>query len=147
MIRWLIFLNRGQFYIFHKFDYACIFFRLCTCFSNNLVEFHSRKKKCFKLQGDEFKLNFWRLHDEAFVEMIRMDIWNALFGAQTRKLWHFENASRCKTGGSDLRNWRIQFSQIRPEFESIFLMYLVSFLSNMEGLCLATYIYVGHDWL
>jgi hypothetical protein len=42
VIRWLIFLNGCQLYIFHKLDHAGMFFRSCTCFSDNLVEFHSR---------------------------------------------------------------------------------------------------------
>jgi hypothetical protein len=45
VIRRSIFLNGGQLYIFHKLDYACMFFRLCMCFSDNLVEFHSRNKE------------------------------------------------------------------------------------------------------
>jgi hypothetical protein len=45
VIRWSIFLNRGQIYIFHKLDHAGMFFRLCTCFSGNYVEFHSRNKE------------------------------------------------------------------------------------------------------
>jgi hypothetical protein len=31
------FLNEGQLYIFHKLDYAFMFFRVCTCFSDNLA--------------------------------------------------------------------------------------------------------------
>jgi hypothetical protein len=41
IIRWSIFLNGVQLYIFNKLDYTCMFFRLCTCFSDNLDEFHS----------------------------------------------------------------------------------------------------------
>jgi hypothetical protein len=32
-------------FIFYKFDHTCMFFRLRTCFSDNLIEFHSRNKK------------------------------------------------------------------------------------------------------
>jgi hypothetical protein len=45
VIRMLIFLNGGQLYIFHKLDHASMFFKLCTCFSDNLIEFHSRNKE------------------------------------------------------------------------------------------------------
>jgi hypothetical protein len=45
VIRRSIFLNIGQLYIFHKLDHAGMFFRLCKCFSDNLVEFHSRNKE------------------------------------------------------------------------------------------------------
>jgi hypothetical protein len=34
-----------QLYIFHKLDHADVFFRLCTCFSGNLVELHLRNKE------------------------------------------------------------------------------------------------------
>jgi hypothetical protein len=45
VIRRSIFLNGGQLYIFHKLDHVGMFFRLCTCFSNNLIELHSRNKE------------------------------------------------------------------------------------------------------
>jgi hypothetical protein len=76
MIRWPIFLNGGQLYKFHKLDHATMFFRLCTCLLDNLVEFHSRNNKCFILQEYELKLNIWSIHDEALVETITMNIWN-----------------------------------------------------------------------
>jgi hypothetical protein len=45
VLSWSIFLNGGQFYIFHKLDHAGMFFRLCTCFLDNLVDFQSRNKE------------------------------------------------------------------------------------------------------
>jgi hypothetical protein len=45
VVRWSIFPNGDQFYIFHNLDHTCMFFRLCTCFSDNLVQFHSRNKE------------------------------------------------------------------------------------------------------
>jgi hypothetical protein len=45
VIIWSIFLIGDQLYIFHKLDHTGMFFRLCTCFSNNLVQFHSRNKE------------------------------------------------------------------------------------------------------
>jgi hypothetical protein len=45
VIRRSIFLNRGQIFIFHKSDYAGMISRLCTCFLDNLIEFHSRNKE------------------------------------------------------------------------------------------------------
>jgi hypothetical protein len=37
-------------------DHAGMFFRLCTCFSDNLVEFHSRNKKVLQTIRNELKL-------------------------------------------------------------------------------------------
>jgi hypothetical protein len=45
VMTWSIFLNECQIYIFHKLDHTDMFFRLCICFSDNLVEFHSRNKE------------------------------------------------------------------------------------------------------
>jgi hypothetical protein len=45
VIRRSIFLNGGQLYIFHKLDHVVMFLRLCTCFLDNLVKFHSRNKE------------------------------------------------------------------------------------------------------
>jgi hypothetical protein len=47
VVRWSIFPNGVKIYIFHKLDHASMFFRLCMCFSENLVEFHSRNKEVF----------------------------------------------------------------------------------------------------
>jgi hypothetical protein len=49
MIRRSIFLNGGQLYIFHKLNHASMFCKLCTCFSDNLVEFHSRNKEVLQI--------------------------------------------------------------------------------------------------
>jgi hypothetical protein len=38
-LRWSIFLNGDQLYIFYKLDHVGMFVRLCTCFLDNLVEF------------------------------------------------------------------------------------------------------------
>jgi hypothetical protein len=60
VIRLSIFLNGCQFYIFQKLNHAGMLFRLCTCFSNNLVEFHSRNKELLQntriwTQTEDFK--------------------------------------------------------------------------------------------
>jgi hypothetical protein len=104
VMRWSIFLNGGQLYIFHKLDRTYMLVRLCTCFSDNLVEFHSKNKDVLQTTKYELKLKIWSLHDESLVHMIKMDIWNAWFGVQSRKLWHFEDAPSYKTRGSSLKN-------------------------------------------
>jgi hypothetical protein len=43
-----IFKWRSALYI-SQVGHACMFFRLCTCFSDNLVEFHSRNKEVLKM--------------------------------------------------------------------------------------------------
>jgi hypothetical protein len=96
------------------------------------VNFTQETKKFLKLQEYELKLKIWSLHDEALVEMIKMDIWNTWFGAQTRKLLHFKNALVCKSGSSGLGNRRVLFSRIRPEFELRFSPYLVKILWFVE---------------
>jgi hypothetical protein len=48
VITWSIFLNGVQLYIFHKLDHTSMFFRLCTCFLDNLVGFHSINKDMLK---------------------------------------------------------------------------------------------------
>jgi hypothetical protein len=147
VLRWSIFLNRGQHYIFHKLDHAGIFSGYAHDSWIIWLNFTQEMKKCLKLQEYELKLKIWSIHDEVLIEVIKMDIWNVWFGAQTRKLWHFENAPGYKTGASGLRNRRIQFSWIRPKSESRFSPYLVRILWFVKGLCPAAYIYVGHGQL
>jgi hypothetical protein len=81
MIRWSIFLNEGQLYIFHKLDHVDMFLRLCTCFSDNLVEFHSRNKKMLQTtrrwtQTEDLKPPWWSPCPDD-----QIDIWNTLFEA------------------------------------------------------------------
>jgi hypothetical protein len=64
VIRWSIFLNGGELYIFHKLDHAGMLFRLCTCFSDNLVEFHTRNKEVLQTirigtQTEDFMPPWW----------------------------------------------------------------------------------------
>jgi hypothetical protein len=91
------------------------------------LDFTKETKKHFKLQEDKLILKIWSLHDESHIETIKIDVWK-WFGARSRKLWHFENPSGCKTGGSGLGKRRVQFSWIKPESESRFLPYLVRIL-------------------
>jgi hypothetical protein len=56
--------------------HTCMFFKLCTCFLANLVEFHSRNKEVLETQQYKLKLKILILHDEAFIETIKRDIWN-----------------------------------------------------------------------
>jgi hypothetical protein len=105
---------------------------MCACFSvyahvswTIWLNFTQETKKCFKVREYELKLKILSLHDEALIEMIKMDIWNKWFGARIRKLWHFENAPSYKTVGSGLENRRVRFSRIKPESELRFSPYLV----------------------
>jgi hypothetical protein len=52
-------------------------FRLCTCFSDNLIEFHSRNKEVLQTTIVLTQTEDLKPHDEALIETIKMDIWNA----------------------------------------------------------------------
>jgi hypothetical protein len=82
MIRWLIFLNEGQLYIFHKLYHAGMFFRLCTCFSGNLVEFHSRTKEVIQTsriwtQTEDLKPPWWIPHRDDQYWYMECMIWSS----------------------------------------------------------------------
>jgi hypothetical protein len=72
-----IFPNGGQLYIFHKLNHADIFSRLCTCFLNNLIEFHSRNNEVLQTTRRLSQTEDLKLRDDALIETIQMDIWNA----------------------------------------------------------------------
>jgi hypothetical protein len=44
VMRWSIFLNGDQFYIFHKLHHVGMFFHIMHTFLDNLFEFHLRNK-------------------------------------------------------------------------------------------------------
>jgi hypothetical protein len=71
-----------------------MFFRLCTYFLDNLVEFHSRNKEILETARRWTQTEDLKHHDEALVETIKMNVWNAWFEARTRKLWQFGDVPR-----------------------------------------------------
>jgi hypothetical protein len=75
------------------------------------LNFSKETNKCFKQQKYDLKLKIWSIPDEALIETIKMDIWNAWFGALARKLWHFENALGCKTEGSGFHRSDLNLGQ------------------------------------
>jgi hypothetical protein len=115
VIRWSIFLNGGQLYIFHKCNHAGIFLRLCTCFSNNFLKFHSRNKEALQTtriwtQTEDFKSPIWSPHrDDQNGYMERM-IWRT-----DEEVMTFWRCSTLKTGGSGLGNQRVRFARIKLE--------------------------------
>jgi hypothetical protein len=118
-----------------------MFFRLCTYFSGNLVEFHSRNKEVLQTtriwtQTKDLKPPWWSPHRDDQSGYMEHMIWSS-----TRMSWYFENASVCKTRGSGLESRRVQFSRIRPESESRFSPYLVSILWFMK-MAMSSHLYI-----
>jgi hypothetical protein len=115
VVRWTIFLNGGQLYIFHKLDHIGMFFKFCTSFSDNLVEFYSRNKEVLETtrrwsRTEFLKHPWWNPcwdNQNGYMECM---IWSS-----DKEAMAFWKCSSCKTGGSSLGNRRVRFSQIRPE--------------------------------
>jgi hypothetical protein len=104
VIRWLIFLNGVQFYTFHKLYHASMFFRLCTCFLDNLVEFHSRNKEVLQTiimwtQTRDLKPPNWSPHRDDQNKYMEHMIWCS--DEEVIIFWKF----------SRLQNRRFQFGK------------------------------------
>jgi hypothetical protein len=84
MIRWSIFLNGGQLYIFHKLYHTRKFLGYAHVSWAIWLNFTQETKMFFKLQEVELKLKIWNLHDEALIEAMKMDRWNTWFCVTSR---------------------------------------------------------------
>jgi hypothetical protein len=126
VVRWSIFPNGVKLYIFHKLDHASMFFRLCMCFSENLVEFHSRNKEVLQTtirwtQTKDLKLSWWSPHRDDQNGYMKHMIWS--LDEEVMSFW------KC----SRLQNRRFRFSRIRLRYESKLSVYLVRILWFMEN--------------
>jgi hypothetical protein len=75
-----IFKWRSALYI-SQVGHACMFFRLCTCFSDNLVEFHSRNKEVLKMtrrwtQTEDLKHLWWSPYQDDQNGYMECMIWS-----------------------------------------------------------------------
>jgi hypothetical protein len=140
VIRWSIFLNGGQLYIFHKLDHRVMFSRLCTYFLDNFVEFHSKNKKVFQTkrrwtQIEDFKPPWWSPRRDDQNRYMDCMIWNL-----DKEVMIFQKCSNYKTGGSDFNGSDLNLSR---DFHHIWL----GFFNSWKEQCPAAYIYIGHGRL
>jgi hypothetical protein len=110
VMRLSIFLNGCKLYIFHKLDHKGMFFRLCMCFSDNLLKFHSRTKEVLQTtiiwtQTEDFNPPWWRPRRDDQNGYMKHMIWSS--DEEVMTFW------KCLR----LPNRRIQFSRIRPKSE------------------------------
>jgi hypothetical protein len=138
VLRWLIFLNGGKLYIFHKLDYVGMFFWLCTCFLDNLDEFQSRNKEVLQTtrrwsQTEDLKPSGWIPHRDDQNGYMEHMIWSL-----DEEVMAFSKCSR-------VQNWRVWFSRIRSDSMSRFSPYLVRILQFVER-AMSIQLYICRSW-
>jgi hypothetical protein len=115
-----------------------MFLKLCTCFSNNLVEFHSRDKEVLQTtrkwtETEDLKTPWWRPHQDNQNGYMEHMIWSSY--KEVMAFWKY----------SRLQNRRVWFSRNRTESESRLSPCLVMIVWFVER-AMSNHLYIYRSW-